>query len=185
VHMADARGIVLPPNAAPAAAAPAAIVAGDHAQAGPSGKPETVVAIHHPQTGHWLLADEAGKVSTHHDFAAPHHHHKKGGGGHNGHWHVEHHGTHHRIRSSHGHHLHVTSNGQVHTTANPLPSNANFSFIADAEAKKHHLQGPNGQYIAVTGEPPEPVIAAAPSAATAIQVTPPAAAAANPNPSGK
>jgi hypothetical protein len=189
----------VPANAAPPTATPTDIVAGTHAQPGPSGVPETVVAIHHPHTKHWLTAGEDGKVEAHHDFNHPKHRHHSGK--HAGHWcaahpgdilmlslpcrHVEHHGKHHRIRSAHGHYLHVnpaaSGSAAIHTTPHHLiTDNANFKIIADAEARKHHLQGPSGNYLAVQGDPPEPVIASGSSHDTAVVITPPQVAAATP-----
>jgi len=166
----------------PATATSAALVAGTHAQAGPSGKQETVVALHHPHTKHWLVASADGKLSSHHHFNAPN---NQSNGRHHGHFVLEHHGDHHKIRSSHGHYLHHSEAGNVHLSANAHPHNSKWQFIADEEAKKHHLQGANGQYFQVSGDPPEPVLTANQSAQTQLQVTSTAAAAANPNPSGK
>lgn len=74
------------PALAPPTATATAIVAGDHAAVGASGKPETVVALRHHHTKHFLLASEDGKVHTHPEFNnARHRHHS---GRHNGHWFV-------------------------------------------------------------------------------------------------
>lgn len=202
--MASATPVPLAPTAAPATATPAQIVAGQHAQPGPSGKPETSVAIHHHHSHHFLFADGEGKLFAHSDFNAPHHvvkHRQHGHQVHQGHWHIEHHGHHHKIRSAHGHYLHANAEtGKLHLHENPehekvitsvgvicflssLPFQSHWNFIADAEHQKHqkhHLQGHQGKFLHFAdsaGAPPVPSFGAtAHSTATGVQVVPPAVA---------